>query len=109
MAQDPRLTTAAWTPCPLDRDEAGGGKRLPESRARVGRGHLPGSRAATAPSGLVIAPLPLETLAALLLVLLVFGILVLILADRPGGGRRRGLPDPFEVIVNGDRESNRDR
>lgn len=105
MAQDSLWTTAAWTPCPLERDEAGGRKRLPDSRALVSPGDRPGRRATTAPSGLVIAPLPLDTLAALLLILLVFVILVLILTGRPSGERRRGLRDPFEVFPKGDAET----
>lgn len=108
MAQDSPWTTAAWTPCPLDREEVGGRRRSPEGDPPVSSRHLPGGRAATAPSGLVIAPLPLDTLAALLLILLVFVILVVILADRPNADSPGGLGDPFEVIPSRDAGTNHD-
>lgn len=56
----------------------------------------------------MIAPLPMDTLAAVLLILLVFAILVVILADRPDADRPGGLGDPFMVISNSDAGTNQD-
>lgn len=65
-----------------------------------GRGPAPVS------PGLVIVPLPMDTLATLLLILLVFGVVLVSLVDRPDDGGRTELGRALTGLPCVDRDAN---
>lgn len=74
----------------------------------MGTHRVPGRRAATASPGLIIAPLPMDTVTSIVLIILVFAILTFILADRPRRERIGGRDDPFEVVRSSGSGKNQD-
>lgn len=104
MIEDRHWRKAAWTPCVVNRRERH--DRADATRVRSRR--CPVDRGATVSPGLVVVPLPVETLTSLLLILFVFAVLLVVLADRPGDDGGYGPGDPFRVLPGVDGGDDRD-